>query len=213
MPFSERIVGDFIESYGFKEQLRRLINSGFVTGITATNLNDDSTIYPFRGSLDSEIFHRFDRPVYRVASAIYLQGIPHSPMSPVMALWTPFPGFGTGSATRGFSLDIAGGGPSYAVADANNDNANWSSISINGQVVVTNNYCCENYWRRTGWDVFSVTLEAWNSWSQSAPMFNLAVVADNLTFSNVTQTPTGGLSNNHPPIVSKLLPGVWNRIE
>lgn len=211
IPFSEQFVGDFIESQGFRKELRHLIEMGFVSGLTLADFNEDGGYYPFLGDCDIEIFHRFDRPIFRVASALYLEGIPGPSLNPVMDLWCPLSWWGTGYANRGFDLDISGASASYAMAIANNDNGNSSSISLNGQVVVSNNHCCQNSWRRTGIDISSVFLETNTVWSQGAPMFNMVIVADDLSVGGNTQTPPGGLSNNHPPIVSKLPPGTWTR--
>lgn len=211
MPTSERFVGTFMESQGYRKELKNLISLGFVSGLTLADFSQDSGYYPFNGDCDMEIFNRFDHPIFRLGSALYLQGIPFSPIGPVMLLWCPFDGFGAGSATRDFQLAISGQKAAYAMGIANNDNGNSSSIKINGQLVVSNNHCCQNSWRQTGWDVASVILATTTGWSQGAPMFNLAVVADDLSVTQTNQMPPGGLSNNHPPIVSKLPPGKWTR--
>jgi hypothetical protein len=209
LPQQERFVGDFIESNAFRLEMKNLLARGFASGITAQQLDPTAYTSPF-DDIAVEVFHRFEKPVYRVASAVYLQGIagPQG-IYAVMRLWSPYSSWATGTGSRSFGLTISGGTTSYAVAVANNDNGNSSAVSINGQPVVANNHCCENYWRRSGQSVSSVGLTTTTGWSQGAPQFNLAVVADSLSVTDVTQSPAGGLSANHPPLVSRLAPQAW----
>ncbi len=209
LPSQERFVGNFLEGNAFRLELKNLLALGLASGITAQQL-DPSAYGSFLESAEVQIFHRYSKPIYRLASAIYLQGIagPQG-IYDVMRLWTPFASWGAGSASRSFTLTVSGAQTSYAVAVANNDNANSSAVTINGQTIVSNNHCCENYWRRTEQDVSTVLLSTSTVWSQGAPQFNFAVVADDLTFSEVNQSPPGGLSNNRPPLLSKLPPLTW----
>ena len=209
LPQQERFVGDFIESNAFRLEMKNLLARGLASGITAQQLDSTSYASAF-DNIAVEVFHRFEKPVYRVASAVYMQSIagPQG-IYAVMRLWTPYASWATGTGSRSFGLTISGGTTSYAVAVANNDNGNSSAVSINGQPVVTNNHCCDNYWRRRGQSVSTVGLTTTTGWSQGAPQFNLAVVADSLSVTDVAQSPVGGLSANHPPLVSRLAPQTW----
>jgi hypothetical protein len=206
-PFTDRFVGTFLESQAFRVELRNLAAAGYASGITAADLQ--WSYYPFLGGFEQEIYHRFDKPIFRLGSAIYVQGIPASYIPQVMPYWNPFVSWATGAASRSFNLDVSGLEASYAVAVANCDNGNWSSISVNGQEVVGNNHCCENYWRRTGFSIGSVSLATHTVWSQGAPHFNAAILADEVSYRDVTQSPPGGMSNNRSPLFSKLPPKVW----
>lgn len=148
IPFTERFVGVFLESYAFRGELRTLVGQGLASGVTQAEL--DQNYYPFLGSLEHEVYHRFGKPVHRVASAVYLQSIAQPTLPPPMLLWSPLPSWGTGTGSRSFRLTVTGAVASYVVAVANNDNADSSEIRIDGQAVVSNTHCCENYWRRTG---------------------------------------------------------------
>ena len=109
-------------------------------------------------------------------------------------------------------MSITGQVRSYALGVANNDNGNSSSVSINGQVVVSNNHCCENFWRRFDVMISSVSLATARCGRRGRRQLRLAVVADDVSVSGFTQTPAGGMSNNHPPIFSRLDPRVWTRV-
>lgn len=207
LPFTDRFVGTFLESQAFRVELRNLAAAGYASGITAADLQ--WSYYPFLGGFEQEIYHRFEKPIFRLGSAIYVQGIPASYIPQVMPYWNPFVSWATGAASRSFNLDVSGFEASYAVAVANCDNANWSSISLNGQEVVSSNHCCENYWRRTGFNIGSVNLATHTVWSQGAPHFNAAILADEVSYRDVTQSPPGGMSNNRSPLFSKLPPKVW----
>lgn len=206
-PFTDRFVGTFLESQAFRVELRNLVAAGYARGITVADLQQN--YYPFLGGFEQEIYHRFDKPIFRLGSAIYVQGIPASYIPQVMPWWNPFDMWATGSASRSFNLDVSGFEASYAMAVANCDNANWSSISINGQEVVSNHHCCENFWRRTGLNIGSVSLATHTFWSQGAPHFNAAILADEVIYRDLTQSPPGGMSNNRPPLLSKLPPKTW----
>lgn len=193
----------FFEGYAIRSEIKNLQNSGFITGLP--HLDSLNTEY-FHEKLEKKIYNRFDKKIYKIGSAVTLSGWPANQLSPDWAMWTTLSGIGTGSGSRNFSLNYNNPLNFYIQATASNDNGNYSYIKVNNSIVAHMSKWETNFYRRSEILPEIVEIGATNSWSGCAPAFRMAIIADSVWASNISQTPVGGLSNNQAPIIYSILP-------
>jgi flagellar hook assembly protein FlgD len=185
------------EGFALQTELQNLQNASLVAGLTSINDVNTSNFYD---SMISKIFNRFSKPIYRVFSSVVLIG-PGFVIDDNYKIWCPFSGTSNGTGNRSFNLTYSNYTNSYVSAIAMNDNSNSSYVKIDGSIVAQKINYAHNYYRRGGIYPSSVEIGSTISWSSAMPQYSMAVVCDNITATDLSQTPSGGFSNNHAPLI------------
>jgi hypothetical protein len=188
----------FFEGFALQTELKNMKNSSMVEGIP--HVDSLNTAYFFY-KMSSKIFNRFNKPIYRIFSSVVLLSSPNTEIYDDYKDWCPYAGLNTGTGKRSFSLSFTNNTNSYVCATASNDNSNSSYVKIDGTIVAQKSKYADHYYRQNG--IYPSTIELGTTivWSSGNPRFSMAVVCDNVISSNLSQTPSGGLSNNHEPII------------
>lgn len=115
-----------------------------------------------------------------------------------------------GSGTRGFDIDVSGDAVFYS-ARSDGDNQNSGYVSIDGETVSSfNNWDSDSHaYRLKGSFPTFVELHLNNDWSVSQAYFRMAVLNGSISYSNISESPTGGMSGNPDPLVYTITDG-WN---
>ena len=188
------------EASALQSEIMNLKSSSLLSGV---NSIDELSTTTFYSQLNKTIFNRFSKPIHIIFSSVVLQDSPGSiSLFEYGTWWCPLSGTGSGTAKRSFSMTFNNTSNAYLWAAAGNDNGNSSYVKLDGTIVAQMNKYWGNYYRRTAVYPTSVELGATNVWSSAAPTFRMAVVGDGITTSNLSQTPTGGLSNNKAPVIN-----------
>ncbi len=117
-----------------------------------------------------------------------------------------------GGTERSFDLSISNQNAIFFTARANGDNGNSGSVDLDGKQVSSFSNCCTNSAYRKGGETFgTVDLKLENDWSQSYSYLRLAILGGSLSYSNLKESPTGGMSGNPDPIVYKVDKG-WTTV-
>jgi hypothetical protein len=188
----------FFEGFALKSELNNMKKTALVSGIQ--NFEDLNTL-EFFDKMNSKIFNRFSKPIFKLFSSVVLISSPGTYIPDEFKNWCPYPGIATGTGSRSFNLNFTNKTNSYVCATADNDNSNSSYVKINGSIVAQKSKYADDYYRRTAIYPNSVEIGTTIVWSSGAPNVSMAFVCDNVTASNLNQSPAGGLSNNHAPII------------
>lgn len=126
--------------------------------------------------------------------------------------WCPMPTDLTdGNMNRSFRLSASGLMFSWCEAQAVNDNGNSSYIRFDGSEYISRSgYCCRAVNRGSfGVSIPSqIELGGYISWSGISPEVTFVLVAEDVSVSNVSESP-GGMDGNPSPVILRLEPG-WN---
>lgn len=193
----------FFEASAFETEVMNLKSSSLLTGVNT--IDEIAGVVSFYSQLEKKIFNRFSKPIHVLFSSVVLQDSPGSiSLFEYGNLWCPLSGTGSGTGKRSFSMAFTNATNAYFWAMAGNDNGNSSYIKLDGTVIAQMSKWWSNNYRRTAVYPVSVEIGATNTWSSSAPTFRMAIVGDGITTSGVSQTPTGGLSNNNAPLIKTI---------
>ncbi|MCL6097418.1 MAG: T9SS type A sorting domain-containing protein [Bacteroidetes bacterium] len=189
--------GNFLESWALKTEYSNFNNRSFLSSnIVLDSLSNFTT-------LDTKIFNRFPKKIFRITSSVYLLAQPAT-VSQLMRTWSPFSSLGAGTASRTFNLNYSGAINSHVLSMASNDNGNSSYVKLDGIIVAQKSKWTDDYNRKNGTYPSAIEMGTTIVWSVGAPRFNMALVCDTVWSSNCNQNPVGGFSNNRSPIISSI---------
>ena len=129
---------------------------------------------------------------------------------PINKLWSQFSSiFDNGSATRSVQIQYSGALASYVYCATENNNAEQNWVTLDNEQVA-HQYAWGPYRRKSDNRYpASIELDGIKTWSHIAPAVTITVVADSVSVTNWTESPSLGARRNPPPDLLKLEPNTW----
>jgi hypothetical protein len=115
-----------------------------------------------------------------------------------------------GAGLRSLALAYATGATGCVTAASGGDNGNSGAVTLDGVTVAQFANCCAAAaYHSCSALPRQISLQLDNSWSTATSAARMVVIGDSPTWSQLTESPTGGLDGNPPPRAWTIKPG-WN---
>ncbi|KAA0013980.1 MAG: hypothetical protein FE041_02435, partial [Thermoplasmata archaeon] len=180
-----------------------------------------------------ELINKFNKPITVILTALYMRqsdtawsGGPHAGVqfkdgpnwpfyNALNHKWNPKAhDTDDGDGYRWLTLNYDNVEASYVSARADGDNANSGYVKLDGTTVTSfSNWDSLAHAYRTS-NIYPEDIELYlsNDWSVSIAYFRMAVLGGSVSYSNVAESPTGGMDGNPEPLVWVIPPSVTGKI-
>lgn len=222
-PHMTTLFGMLWREYALLKKLKGIVSGG--PEVALDYVQKDFRYVPnltFSGGPDTEIRTRFDQPVWVIYTAVIRWGVEESEprfaaklseehrryWQNVFDRWYPRGRPYPGTTSRSLSIAYKNATAGWLHGIAQMDNRNNAEISLNGMQVLTEQTDWgTSYAFRKGMLPRQVAMKGKASWSAYGIDFGMAVLADNVIFSNLQEFPGTGAIKNPLPLVYKIRPG------
>ena len=221
-PHMTTLFGMLWREYALLKKVKGIVSGG--PEVVLDYVQGDLRYVPnlaFAGGPDTEIRTRFDQPVWVIYTAVIRWNV--EDRAPKFAAelseghrrywqnvfdrWYPRGRPYPGTTSRSLSIAYKNATAGWLHGIAQMDNRNHAEISLDGtQVLTKQDDWGTSYGFRKGMLPGQVAMKGSTLWSAYGIDFGMAVLADNVTFSNLQEFPGTGTIKNPLPLVYKIRP-------